>query len=624
MSATMTRAPACFATAFLLLAVTGSAVAAATPTYATVGELFDAYDEFKLRINPTAATRRGDHRYDDRVEDYISADYRRDLAARYEDFLAAIGTWESRPLSESDALSLKVMRWDAEVRKQGLENPLSSVPSPIFDFPDITLLPVKQIFSFTLFFSQLATGQSIQPFATVRDYENWLRRVDGYVTWLDTAQRNLREGIALGVVWPKVIVRRSISQFDDVITDDVGSHLYFQPVLAMPAGFSDADRDRLTTAFTRMIETRLNPAHRRMRAFLNDEYLPKAGDHTGIGALPNGPETYRYLIRYHTSTDMTPEEIFELGEREVARISREMEKVKAQVGFEGDLKSFFEYVRTSPEQMPFTRPEQVIENFEAIRETMEPQLKRLFRNEPRAGFEVRRTESFREQSAGAEYFAGSKDGSRPGVFYVPIPDVRAYNKFADEALFLHEAIPGHHYQLSLQQENDDLPKFLQSEGLAAFVEGWALYSESLGPELGLYRDPYQYFGMLSSEMHRAIRLVVDTGMHARGWTREQAIRYSLDNEARSEASIVAEIERYMVTPGQALAYKIGQLKILDLRARAEQALGEGFDVREFHDRVLGSGGLPLALLEWKIDRWIAATKARATAGAPAAAGISLP
>jgi len=617
----MTGRRACFALACVLVAVAGAAFATPTPTFATVDELFDAYHEFRLRINPTAATRLGDDRYNDRVADYISVDYRQDLVARYAEFLKAIDAWESRPLSESDALSLKVMRWDAEIKKQGLENPVSSVTSPIFDFPDIALLPVKQIFSFNLFFSQLASGQSIQPFRTVRDYENWLKRVDGYVTWLSTAQWNMRKGIEQGVVWPKIIVQRSIAQFDEVITDDVRSHLYFQPVLAMPAGFTDADRERLTAAFTQMIEMRINPAHRRMRDFLSEEYLPKAGDHTGLGALPNGPETYRYLIRYHTSTDMTPAEIFALGEREVARISKEMEKVKAQVGFEGDLQSFFEHVRTSPAQMPFTRPEQVIDNFESIHETMEPQLKLLFRQEPRAGFEVRRTESFREQSASAEYFAGSQDGSRPGVFYVPIPDVRSYNKFSDEALFLHEAIPGHHYQLSLQQENADLPKFLHSEGTAAFVEGWALYSESLGGELGLYRDPYQYFGMLSSEMHRAIRLVVDTGMHARGWTREQAIRYSLDHEARSEASIVAEIERYMVMPGQALAYKIGQLKILELRARAEQALGEGFDLREFHDQVLGSGSLPLELLEWKIDRWIEVSKARTSTGARAQAGV---
>jgi uncharacterized protein (DUF885 family) len=301
---------------------------------------------------------------------------------------------------------------------------------------------------------------------------------------------------------------------------------------------------------------------------------------------------------------MTPEEIFALGEREVARIAREMEKVKEEVGFQGDLRAFFDHVRASPAQMPFTQQGQVLSNFEAIRETMKPNLKRLFSVEPKAGFEVRRTEEFREKSASAEYVPGSKDGSRPGVFYVPIPDVRHYNKYGDEALFLHEAIPGHHYQLSLQQENQALPEFLHPEGMTAFVEGWALYSESLGRELGLYRDPYQYFGMLSGEMHRAIRLVVDTGMHARGWTREQAIQYSLDHEADSMESITAEIERYMVAPGQALAYKIGQLKIRELRTKAEQKLGAGFDVREFHRQVLDSGSLPLSLLEEKVNRWI--------------------
>jgi uncharacterized protein (DUF885 family) len=305
---------------------------------------------------------------------------------------------------------------------------------------------------------------------------------------------------------------------------------------------------------------------------------------------------------------MTPDEIHELGQSEVERISAEMEAVKESVGFTGDLRSFFDHVRSSAEQMPFTEAGQVIANFEAIHERMKPRLLELFDVEPRAGFEVRRTEAFREASASAEYVPGTKDGSRPGVFYVPIPDVSHYNRFADESLFLHEAIPGHHYQLSLQQESTVLPEFLHPEGIGVFVEGWALYSESLGRELGLYEDPYQYFGMLSAEMHRAIRLVVDSGMHARGWTREEAIEYSLDHEAESEAAITSEIERYMVTPGQALSYKIGQLKIRELRARAEEAHGDRFDIREFHRQVLSSGSLPLLLLETKIDRWIASNR----------------
>jgi uncharacterized protein (DUF885 family) len=274
------------------------------------------------------------------------------------------------------------------------------------------------------------------------------------------------------------------------------------------------------------------------------------------------------------------------------------------MGFEGDIKAFFEFIRNSPEQMPFSSPDQVINNFNDIKKRIDIKLNEVFELKPKADFVVRQTEAFREASASAEYVPGTKDASRAGIFYVPIPNVEQYNKYADEALFLHEAIPGHHYQLSLQQENKELPKFLHPESMGVFVEGWALYAESLGSELGLYNDPIQYFGMLSMEMHRAIRLVVDTGIHSKGWTREQAIQYSLENEAESEASIIAEIERYMATPGQALSYKIGQLKIRALRNKAEAQLGEKFSVTELHTQVLNSGSLPLILLESKIDRWI--------------------
>lgn len=592
----------------VLTVIATPSVAEQPATYASVRDLFDAYYRFRLRATPTEATKLGEDGYNDKLANYISEQYQRDLIRKYTRFLEAIDTFEGKSLSDSDARSLKVMRRDCEIKTEGLENPLATVPSPIFDLPTIRLMPVTQIFSLNLFISQLAGGDSIQPFATVRDYENWLRRLDSYVDWADTAIANMRIGMKQHLVWPKIIVERSVKQIDDVITDDVRNHLYYRPILHMPAEFPAADRKRLAASFSKIIETRVNPAHRRLRDFLRNEYLPAADNHTGLSDLPNGPQTYRYLIRYHTSTDMSPDEIFALGEREVARIGKEMEKVKDEVGFGGDLRAFFEHVRRSPEQMPFTEPEQVIHNFEAIHATMKPYLKTLFNVQPKAGFEVRRTEAFREKSASAEYVPGSKDGTRPGVFYVPIPDVRQYNKYGDESLFLHEAIPGHHYQLSLQQENQNLPEFLHPEGTAVFVEGWALYCESLGRELGLYRDPYQYFGMLSAEMHRAIRLVVDTGMHAKGWTREQAIRYSLDHEADSEDAITAEIERYMVAPGQALAYKIGQLKIRELRATAEQALGAGFDVREFHRQVLDSGSLPLSLLEEKIDRWISSVR----------------
>jgi len=576
----------------------------------TVDDLFRDYYEFKLRVNPVEATKLGEVGYNDYVANYISAEYQADLIAEYDRFLAAIATFDDAEMSDANRLSLQVMQWDCAIKKEGLENPLATVASPMFDLPNFRLMPISQISSFQLYFSQLAGGDSVQPFDTVEDYDNWLARLDDYVAWIDTAIDNMRLGMERGFVWPRVIVERSIGQIDDLLTDDLESHLYYRPILNIPATFPPAEAERLATAFESAILERVNPAHQRLRTFLAQDYLPAADDHTGIGELPYGPETYRYLIRFHTTTEMTPDEIHELGLREVERISAQMEAVKESVGFGGDLRSFFDHVRSSDEQMPFTEPEQVIANFEAIRDRMQPHLAELFDVAPRAGFEVRRTEAFREASASAEYVPGTKDGSRPGVFYVPIPDVRQYNKFADESLFLHEAIPGHHYQLSLQQENQDLPEFLHPESMGVFVEGWALYSESLGRELGLYQDPYQYFGMLSAEMHRAIRLVVDTGMHAKGWTRAQAIRYSLDHEAESEADITAEIERYMVTPGQALSYKIGQLKIRELRARAEEALGDRFDIREFHHQVLGSGSLPLVLLEAKIDAWIAAMESR--------------
>ena len=293
-----------------------------------------------------------------------------------------------------------------------------------------------------------------------------------------------------------------------------------------------------------------------------------------------------------------------MGLKEVARLNAEMEKVKTQVGFKGTLLEFFEEVRNKKELKPFKKPEEVITNFQSIYSRIKPNVDKLFSLQPKTKFEIRRTEAFREKTASAEYNQGTADGTRPGIFYVPIPDVANYNTYGDEDLFLHEAIPGHHFQISLQQENKSLPDFRKFNWFGAYGEGWALYTESLGKELGLYQDPYQYFGMLSNEMHRAIRLVVDTGLHSKGWTREQAIKYSLANEAESEASIIPEIERYMAIPGQALSYKIGQLKIMELRKKAETKMGTKFDIKKFHEKVLESGVMPLALLEMKINAWI--------------------
>lgn len=573
-------------------------------TTVSIDSLFEAYHQFKLKINPLEGTSAGHSEYNHKLVNYISKDVQKEFLDGYNSFLEAIASYDLDALSESQRLSLKVMQWDCEIKKEGLTNPMTSMASPLFDLPHLTLMPINQIFSFHLYITTFADVGSPQPFNNVQDYENWLQRVDDFLIWLKTAQSNMQEGVDQNIVLPKVIIKKIIGQLDQFTNPNIEEHLFYAAIKNMPQDIPVSDRERLDIAYRNMIQDKFIPAYQELEQFLTDVYLPAGTETAGIGALPHGADTYQYLIKYHTSTNMTPDDVFDLGQKEVERILLEMEKVKNQVGFQGDLKSFFDHVRTSKEQMPFTEPEQVLENFNAIHDRMKGNLNKLFDLTPKGAFEVRRTQAFREASASAEYNVGSKDGSRPGIFYVPIPDVKTYNKYSDEALFLHEAIPGHHYQLSLQQENEDLPGFLHSEGMGVYVEGWALYAESLGVELGLYEDPYQYFGMLSAEMHRAIRLVVDAGIHAKGWTREQAIQYSLDHEAASEAGIISEIERYMVAPGQALAYKVGQLKIQALREKAENALGEKFNIKEFHNQVLNSGSLPLLLLEEKINGWI--------------------
>lgn len=575
-----------------------------------IDSLFKDYYTFKKRINPLEATKAGFNEYNDQLANYISTPYKKDLIDSYTRFLNELKKYDSTMVTPSQWMSMRVMAWDCNIKREGLTNAIATIASPMYDMPTFELFPLMQIQSLHLYFSQLASGNSLQPFRTVKDYDNWLKRVDAYLPFLDTCMARMDLGIARGVVLPKVLIKKMIPQMNEFINTPIQKHLFFSPIVIMPNDFPENEKKRLTDAYTKMISTKLIPKYKELQDYLSNTYLPAGRLTSGISAVPGGLETFNYLIRYHTTTTLTASEIHELGKSEVARIRNEMEKVKEEIGFKGNINAFFDQVRTSKEQMPFSKPEQVIANFNAISEKINVRLTDVFDIKPKAGFAVQRTESFREGSASAEYLPGSKDGARAGVFYVPIPDVKSYNKFSDEALFLHEAIPGHHYQLSLQQENNELPEFLHPESMSVFVEGWALYAESLGKELGLYEDPYQYFGMLSMEMHRAIRLVLETGIHTMGWTREQAIQYSLDNEAESEDKIIVEVERYMATPGAALCYKIGQLKIRELRTRAEKALGEKFSVKEFHNQVLNSGSLPLVLLEEKIDRWIAREKVK--------------
>lgn len=552
----------------------------------------DGYFEERLRLFPLEATSVGDHRYDDQLADDITDEHRALQRALYTKYLSEVSKIDRNRLDAGDRLSFDVFERDLTTRLNGLE------------FND-HLMPVRQFWSLPLTFAQLGSGKSTHPFKTVKDYENFLGRVKGFQAWSDTAIVNMRKGMAKGITQPRILMERVLAQYKALLVDDARQSIFYEPVRNMPVDFSAQDRERLTSVYTKAINEQVVPSYRKLYDFIRTEYLPKCRTTAGISSIPNGKAEYAHLVKLYTTTNLSPEEIFQIGMSEVKRIRAEMEKVKAEVGFSGDLKSFFDYLRTDAKFYPFTTDEEVLNAYRAIEARLQSTLPSFFGLVPKARFEVRATEKFRAASASEEYERPAPDGSRPGVFYVPIVDARKYNSIRMESLFLHEAIPGHHYQISIQQERENLPRFRRYAIYNAYTEGWALYTEGLGRELGLYKDPYQYFGMLTQDMHRAIRLVVDTGMHSKGWTREQAIAFSLENEGLSEDRITAEIERYMAIPGQALSYKAGQLEILKLRDRAQKALGSRFNIRAFHDEILRNGALPLDVLENSIDNWIA-------------------
>ncbi len=563
---------------------------------ASFERLLQDYYEDGLRLNPVSATVQGDMRYNDRFPDLLSATHEDKLRNYYSIYKSRANQFKDEDLSTTEKMSKDILLWECNINLETLE------------FDKDKYMPIDQMWSVNLFMGQLASGAGAQPFNTVQDYENWLLRVDGYLTWFQHARENMREGMKRGYVLPASLIRKVIPQMGAMTGGEIENHLFFSPVLNFPESFTSEEKEMLTDKYREMVAEKVIPAYEQMHDFLQEEYLPYGRETSGIADIPNGDKYYKHQIKLYTTTDMTAEEIHQLGLAEVARISKEMEQVMRQVGYKGNLKSFFNAVRQNKNLMPYNTAEEVIAHFNKIRARIQPNLDKLFDVAPKTPFEVRRTEAFREASASAEYNPGSLDGTRPGIFYVPVPDAATYNIYSDESLFLHEAIPGHHYQISLTQESKTLPNFRKTLWYSGYGEGWALYAESLGKELGLYEDPYQYFGMLSAEMHRAIRLVVDTGLHSKGWSREKAIKYSLDHEAEPEASVISEIERYMANPGQALSYKIGQLKIIELREKAKAELGEDFDIREYHDQVLETGCVPLELLENKIDNWIAEEK----------------
>ena len=554
-------------------------------------KIISEYYEDQLKLSPLSATFNGDNRYNDLLNIDFTDSHRALVKSILEKYQKSIQEIDRESLTTNDQLTYDLIERDVKLGLEGLS------------FPE-NLIPLNQFYGFHLTFAQLGSGSVIQPFATVKDYDNWSKRMLKGAAYLDSSIVYFRKGMAAGHVLPKALIVKIIPQLDAFNVKDIKESTFYGPIKNLPKSFSESDKKRITELYTNNIQQIILPAYSRLATFMKEEYLPKGRLSSGISDIPNGKAYYQYLIRTMTTTDKSADEIYQTGLSEVKRIKAEMEKTKDAVGFKGDLKAFFEHMRTDPKFTPFKEPAEVLAAFETIHKKMEPALKTMFGRVPKSPFEIRQTEAFRAASASAEYFAGSEDGKRPGIFYVPITNAKTFNLTSGmESLFLHEAIPGHHYQISLQQENGDLPKFRRFGGNSAYEEGWALYTESLGKELGLYTDPYQYMGALGDEMHRAIRLVVDAGMHSKNMTREEAIKFMMDNEPLNEEGTTAEIERYMAIPAQALSYKIGALKIKEIRERLTKQLGAKFKLSDFHDELLKDGNMPLEVLEKKMDQW---------------------
>lgn len=559
------------------------------PKNEKLNSVFSKYWDERMATFPLEATAIGDNRYNNQLPITISDSYRDSLKKFYEGYLSQMENFKD-DLNQDDKISKELFEYELRINLGSLKFPSN-------------LMPLNQFWSFTLEFPQLGSGNGNQPFKTVKDYEDFLERIKLFPAWTDTAIANMKRGIAQGYTLPRILAEKSIPQFKKVLTIDPTKNIFYQPILNFPESFSKEDKKRLENAYFYQISNCIIPAYSNLRKFYENEYMPACRTTDGISSIPNGKEYYQYLIKLYTTTNLTPDSIYSLGLSEVARIKQEMEKVKDQVQFRGSLQEFFSFMNSDKQFFPFTTPKQVLDSFWAIKKIEDLKLNSLFETQPKTKFEIRQTEAFRAESASAEYNAGSEDGTRPGIFYVPILDLKKFNIVGMETLFLHEAIPGHHYQISLQQENNSLPKFRKFLGYSAYAEGWALYSETLGKELGLYTNPYQYFGHLSDAMHRAIRLVVDVAIHTKGMTHDEAIQYMMDNERISKEEATSEIERYMAIPGQALSYKIGQLTISSLKEKYQKQLGTKFNIAAFHTQLLNGGNMPLEVLEKKLEQW---------------------
>lgn len=570
---------------------TDSPLTKVTPT--NLDSIAANYYEQYLKLYPLEATSQGDLRYNDQLPINIDKDFISGEIAFYHSIQTQLDNVDYENLSDDDKVVYDVLDYSLKDKIEAYAYHPEYIP-----FTQFGGLPLN--------FPLYGSGEGSQPFNTVKDYEDWLKRMEKFAEWMNAATENFREGITNKIVLPRKLVLKMIPQMkaQEIITSDFEENIFSGPVKKFPKNFTAEQKEKYTKLYKDAIAKNIIPAYTKMGEFLEKEYLPKSRETDGYNSLPKGENIYKYYVKSWTTTNKTPEDINKIGQQQVAMLRAEMEKVKQQVGFTGTLEKFITSVKTDPKAMPYKTPKEVLNGFNGILAKITPKLKTMFSVTPKTKFEIRQTEKFREASASAEYIQGTPDGKRPGIFYMPLPDPSKFNVTSGmESLFLHEAIPGHHYQVSLQQENEKLPKFMRFGWFGAYGEGWAHYCETLGPEFGLYTDPYQKMGYLSDQMLRAVRLVVDTGIHTGQMTREEAITYFLSNIAYDEAGATAEVERYMAMPGQALGYKIGSLRIRELREQYQTRLGNKFSLAKFHDEVLNQGCLPLDVLNRKMELW---------------------
>lgn len=577
------------------LAKTAPAASTAQSEHDKLFALFARSDEENLKRNPLSALFRGDMRYADRLGDFLTPEYNAAERKAAEDELAALARIDRAKLSATDQIAYDVFKYDRTSTLKGLT-------------PEILALtetrPMNHFFGFHTFYPTLASGKTGIPLKTVTDHENNLKRHADYVKLIDRSIAKFREGKASGVLETKLTIRNMIEQLDTQLKLKPEESPYWEPVKALDPALTEADKTRLTTAYRAAIIEGIYPANTRLRDFLRDEYLAAARDSVGLSQMKDGARLYSLLIENSTTLPYSAEELHQLGLSEVKRIREGMEQVRDEVGFEGTLAQFFTHIRTDPTFKRQSR-EEITQRYYEIGKQVDEKISAFFSVLPKTPLQIRPYEEFREKfEAGGSYQQGTPDGSRPGTFYFNAYDLPSRTTPGEVTLYLHEGAPGHHFQISLAQENDKLPAFMRFGGNTAYVEGWALYAETLGYDMGFYKDPYSRQGTLDDEMLRAMRLVVDTGIHAKGWTRDQAIEFMLANSAMGKTDATAEVERYIAIPSQALAYKVGALKIQALRREAETALGKKFDIRAFHDQVLNTGALPLPVLEAKIRTWI--------------------